>query len=545
VEPDFALNEDQAAAIRRVEEVLQAGEFRALVVYGVSGSGKTEVYVHAMRQALAAGKQAIMLVPEIALTTQLMRRLAARFDRVAVIHSGLSDTERSLAWDAIRVGRTPVVIGTRSAVFAPCPDLGIIVVDEEQEPSYKNLQSPRFHVRDVAIKRAHQLGIPILLGSATPSLETWHNQQILPAYERVELPHRVRSLPMPEVRLVDTRDQPVFGGGSISYPLMKELEGTLERGEQAVVLLNRRGYATWLYCPGCKQRVRCPNCHASMVLHRDREKMLCHHCQGTTDVPSFCADLSCRTRLVQGGGGTERIEQQLREYFPRARVRRADSDTMTHVRDYHALVRGFENGEIDILVGTQMIAKGLDFPNVSLVGVVGADAGGAATDFRAAERLFQLVTQVAGRAGRADVPGRVIVQSSATDTPALRFAMKHDFVGLAQAELPMRRLRGFPPYSCLTRFVLAGKRDHQTGEEAKALAERLRQTIAATGGGGDVLGPQLCVIERIRNMYRHEVLLRAPSAGRMLAILDAARGSGALRTRATSMIIDVDPVSMG
>jgi primosomal protein N' (replication factor Y) len=545
-EPGFELNDDQRAALERVSDVLDAAAFRALLLFGVSGSGKTEIYIRAMRRALAAGKQAIMLVPEIALTTQLVQRLAVRFERVAVVHSGLSEVARSLTWEAIRTGAAPVVIGTRSAVFAPCADLGLIVVDEEQEPSYKNLQSPRFHVRDVAVKRAHMLEIPILLGSATPSLETWHNVGVLDTYERINLPRRVRSLPLPAVRMVDMRIEGTFTGpAALSRSLLRELEQTLARGRQAVILLNRRGFATFLYCTACGRRVECPKCKANMVLHLSRRRMLCHHCHTATVVPVHCADIACGGRLERGGGGTERIEQQLREAFPNARLHRADSDTMTHASKYQALVDTFAAAEIDVLVGTQMIAKGLDFPNVDLVGVIGADLAAAGADFRTSERLFQLVTQVAGRAGRAEAAGGVIVQTFAPETPALRYAVNHDFAAFAASELRQRRTFNMPPFTRLARYVLTGKADSTTGKAAESVATRLRQIVAAVAPErASVLGPHPCVIERIRDQYRHEVLLRAADAMIMREILDRAREGQALKVRGASVMLDVDPVAL-
>ncbi|HRX87408.1 MAG TPA: primosomal protein N' [Phycisphaerae bacterium] len=546
VEPAFALNADQEAALAHVAGAIDAGAFRAVLLFGVSGSGKTEVYIRAMRRVLAAGRQVIMLVPEIALTTQLVQRLAARFERVAVVHSGLSEVERSLTWESVRTGATPVVIGTRSAVFAPCPDLGLIVVDEEQESSYKNLQSPRFHVRDVALKRAHMLGIPIVLGSATPSLETWHNVEAHKTYARVDLPRRVRTLPLPAVRLVDMRTEGTFTGAqALGRTLLAALGETLERKRQAVILLNRRGFASWLYCTACGRRVECPRCKASMVLHLARRRMLCHHCHHAMPIPTTCADVSCRGKLERGGGGTERVEQQLHEAYPAARVHRADSDTMTHARKYQALIDAFAAGEIDVLVGTQMIAKGLDFPNVELVGVVGADLAAAGSDFRAAERLFQLVTQVAGRAGRADAAGRVIVQTLAPETPALRHAVTHDYVGFAAAELAQRRTFNMPPYTRLARCVLTGSADSTTQQEAEALAERLMGLVAAAAPErASVLGPHPCAIERIRGKYRHEVLLRASDAATLQAILHRARHEHTFRCPGAALIVDVDPVAL-
>ena len=327
--------------------------------------------------------------------------------------------------------------------------------------------------------------------------------------------------------------------------LEKELAQTLEREQQAVLLLNRRGYASWLYCPACKHRVQCPNCKVSMVFHQSRQQAICHHCHARIDVPQRCPDPSCRSKLVRGGSGTQRIEEELSRSFPQARITRADSDTMTHADKYKRLIADFEAGRIDVLVGTQMIAKGLDFPNVSLVGVIGADVTSAAADFRVSERLFQLVSQVAGRAGRADVPGTVVVQSLTPDLPALRFAADHDFEGFAESELRRRKLLDFPPFVRLARFVVSGKRDRETAVEAEALGSRLTEVIKRLElSEADVFGPQPCLIERLRRMYRHEVLLRAATAQQMQQVLDEARNTDTFRVRSASLMVDVDPVTL-
>ncbi len=546
-DPAFVLNEQQGAALDRVGAAMQTAEFRAVLLYGVSGSGKTEVYIQAIRRTLETGRQAIMLVPEIALTTQLMQRLVVRFERVAVVHSGLSDVQRSLMWEQIRSGETSVVIGTRSAVFAPCPRLGLIVVDEEQDTSFKNLQSPRFHVRDVAIMRAHMLGIPIVLGSATPSLEVWHNAKRMPAYERVDLPARVAGLPMPEVRIVDMIAEPRIDGQEpvFSRALRTALEQTTAAGQQAVILLNRRGFAAWLYCPSCGQRVVCPECGTSMVLHQSRGRLLCHHCHVQREIPKYCADPSCRALLARGTGGTERVETELHRLLPTARIQRADSDSMTQGRDYEKLITEFQTHVLDVLVGTQMIAKGLDFPNVALVGVIGADLTAAVVDFRASERLFQLVTQVAGRAGRADIPGQVIVQTTMPTLAALRFATQHDFDGFAASELPRRQHLRLPPYTRLVRMVVADRNDRAAAAQATALADSIGRLAGdAAMEGIDVMGPQPCAIERLRGMYRHELLVRAPTAGALQKLLETARHGKLLKPKVSSFVIDVDPVSL-
>ncbi|MEP0844754.1 MAG: primosomal protein N', partial [Phycisphaerae bacterium] len=392
-EPDFELNPAQQAAIRRIDELSANNEFRAVLLFGVSGSGKTEVYIRSIRAVVARGRQAILLVPEIALTTQLVDRLAGRFRDVAVVHSGLTGAQRSRTWSAIAAGRKKVVIGTRSAVFAPCPNLGLIVVDEEQEGSYKNQQSPRFHTRDVAVKRAQLAHVPVVLGSATPSLETWWNCERLPHFERITLPERIAGLALPAVAFVDMRAEARQRPGGIhllSRQMEHELAAALDSGKQAVLLLNRRGFASYLVCGRCRTPIVCPNCRVNMVFHKTIDKALCHYCSARMIVPRRCGDASCGGTLIRFGMGTQRVEQELREKFPRARLARADSDTMTRVSIYEQVLRDFLDRKLDILLGTQMIAKGLDFPGVSFVGVVNADTSLSAPDFRAAERTFQL-----------------------------------------------------------------------------------------------------------------------------------------------------------
>jgi len=546
-EPEFALNADQQAALSRVHQAIDADAFRVLLLFGVSGSGKTEVYIHAMRRVLAAGRQAILLVPEIALTTQLVQRLAARFSDVAVIHSGLTGVARSLTWEAIAGGTRRVIIGTRSAVFAPCPNLGLIVVDEEQEASYKNLRAPRFHVRDVAIKRAQAAGIPVLLGSATPSLETWVNAQRAEHYERIDLPRRVRELPLPTVHLVDMRDeQRLIGRNALFSRLMEErLTATLERGEQALLLINRRGHAGALFCPNCKIRLECPDCHVALVFHSATGQALCHYCRHRLDVPDLCPNPSCRSPLATFGAGTQRVEEFLRKHYPQARLRRVDSDTMLSDERYRSLIADVEAHRVDVVVGTQMIAKGLDFPRVSFVGVLTADAGMMTPDFRAAERLFQLITQVAGRAGRSDRPGEVVVQCIAPQTPALQAAIRHDYLAFADSELPPRRALHWPPFARLVRFVLAGAKETVVRNEIMDLGNRIRESLSAAGlTSTHLFGPHPCPLIRLRRQYRYELLLRAPDAMAQRTALDHLRANRVLRAKVPSLIIDVDPISM-
>jgi primosomal protein N' (replication factor Y) len=545
-DPRFELNPDQAAAIGRIESWLDPPTFRVGLLFGVSGSGKTEVYVRCIRRVIDAGRQAILLVPEIALTAQTTHRLAARFHDVVVLHSGLTDSQRSLIWSEIARGKKKVIIGTRSAVFAPCPNLGLIVVDEEQEPSFKNQQSPRFHTRDVAIKRAQLESVPIVLGSATPSLETWANCSRLPHYELLRLPRRVAGLPLPRVDVVDMQvEHRARKGIHLMSRLMEQLLGeTLQRGEQAVLLLNRRGYASFLFCPSCEQRIVCPNCQTNMIFHKTTGMAQCHYCRAHFPVPSRCPNENCRHTLVRFGMGTQRVEEELASKFPKARVRRVDSDTMERAAQYEEIVTAFERREIDVLVGTQMIAKGLDFPFVSFVGVISADTALSIPDFRAAERTFQLVTQVAGRAGRAQAAGRVVVQTFVAEVHALKHAVTHDYESFAAAELLTRQKLRLPPYGRLVRVVLADGRESRVRTAADAMAAYAREYARARRIPIDCWGPNVCPLGRIRNLYRYEVLLRADSASVLHAAMQQLRHDPAFLPKVRQCIIDVDPISL-
>ncbi len=547
VEPDFCLNDEQENALNRITTRMDNGGFGVTLIHGVSGSGKTELYIRAMQRAVATGAQGILLVPEIVLTTQLVGRITSRFETVAVLHSGQSETQRSLAWRQVAAGERSIVIGTRSAVFAPCPSLGIICVDEEQETSFKNMQAPRFHVRDVAIMRGKHLNIPIVLGSATPSVETWFNSEHRETYQRVSLRRRVNDRPMPKIHIIDMRDEFADLRRMVVLSRVTErlLSETLSRGEQAMLLINRRGFADRLCCLSCKTRLRCPNCSVGLVVHRVAGRSICHYCRSQIPTPDTCPNPSCGEKLVQMGLGTQRVEDVVAARFPDAKVRRVDSDTMTHRDHYQQIVDDFENRRIDVLVGTQMIAKGLDFPFVSFVGVIDADIGAVAADFRAQERLFQLMTQVAGRAGRARTEGRVAVQTSMPDLPALQHAARHDYESFVTEELELRRRVGLPPFRRIARIVLSDPREQKARQEADALGQRIRESLTALAlPDADVLGPNPCVLPRLRSRYRYELLVRtrdASSMRRLTAHLDQKR---ALNTRASSTMIDVDPVSL-
>ncbi len=545
-EPAFALTGDQQRAISRLTACVEERAFRVVVLFGVTGSGKTECYVRAIRAAVAAGRQAILLVPEIALTTQTAQRLARRFERVAVLHSALSDAQRGRLWEQIAAGGISVMIGTRSAVFAPCPRPGLIVVDEESEPGYKNQAAPRYHTRDVAIKRGQIESIPVVLGSAAPSLETWLNATTQAHYELIRLPRRVAGLPMPRVQVVDMRDeQRARRGVHLLSRLMEDrLAAVLGRGEQSVLLLNRRGYASFLFCARCRTPIVCPNCSVHLVFHATAGAAICHYCHERLIVPARCAMAGCGGTLVRFGMGTQRVEQELAAKFPAARIARFDSDVMRRAEDYARVLGDFEARRIDVLVGTQMVAKGLDFPFVSFVGVVSADTALALPDFRAAERTFQLVLQVAGRSGRSEVGGEVVVQTFAGHLPAIQRAVSHDYDGFAAHELEARRRVRLPPHARLVRIVLADARLTRVQREAEALAARIGETLAKFGAPADVIAPQPSPIQRIRNQYRYDLLLRFAGASAMIRSLDALRGAGALKARVRTLVVDVDPVSL-
>ncbi len=545
-DPAYTLNKDQERAYKKACVALEAAKFRVMLLYGVTGSGKTEVYIRAIRECLAAGRQALLLVPEIGLTTQTVSRLAGRLPSLVGLHSGLSDGQRALAWRLIASGQAKVVVGTRSAIFAPCPHLGLIVIDEEQEGSYKNMQAPRFHSRDVAIKRAQLLGIPILLGSATPSLETWLNAHQLPHYDLLRLPSRVKGLPLPAVSVVDMREEHRQRSGIhlLSRLLEQKLGETLARKEQAVLLLNRRGYASYIFCASCGRRVVCPRCKVNMVFHQGTDQAVCHYCNSHFPIPTKCPAPGCGHKLVRFGMGTQRVEAELREKFPQARIARVDSDVMGKSAALAALLSDFEAGRLDVIIGTQMVAKGLDFPFVSFVGVVSADTSLALPDFRATERTFQLVTQVSGRAGRADVPGTAVVQTFASDLVAIKAALHHDYERFAHAELASREKMRFPPYWRLTRILLEDRRLARVRQESQRLAGEAHSCLAGLPDPADLIGPQSAPIEKVRDRYRYDVLLRARTARSMQAWLDRLRTNKALDLKVERVTLDVDPVSL-
>src|SRR2546430_1928650 len=490
----LALNAQQAAALEKITAALGSKEPSTInhqpstfLLHGVTGSGKTEIYLQAIARALQQGSGAIVLVPEISLTPQTVERFKARFcsgplqTLVAVLHSHLSAGERHDEWHKIRQGRARIVIGARSAIFAPVDPLGLIVVDEEHEYSYKQEEAPRYHARDVAVVRGQMEGAVVVLGSATPSLESFHNAQ-KGKYALLQLPQRADDRKMPLVRVIDMRQEARKEKGTpiFSQKLKEEITLRLERREQVMLFLNRRGYATSLQCPKCGFVAECPNCSVALTYHRSRQRLLCHICGHQAQAPTLCPNGKCRNPAIRYAGlGTEKVEDTLTKLFPRARVRRMDSDALKRKDDYRRILGDFRTGKIDILVGTQMIAKGLHFPNVTLVGIIYADLSLHQPDFRAGERTFQLLTQVSGRAGRGEVEGEVVVQAFTPFHPAIQYARRHDFAGFYEQEIEFREQLKYPPISRAALLTLKGRNEEKVKFSAAHLRRELEKILGS------------------------------------------------------------------
>ena len=506
------LMEEQQAALEAIRAEMAAPKPGVVLLHGVTGSGKTEVYLAAIQAALDAGRGAIALVPEIALTPQTMERFRGRFgETVAVLHSHLSDGERHDEWRRIAAGQARVVVGARSALFAPVRPLGLLVVDEEHEPAYKQDETPRYNARDVAVMRGHLEGCAVVLGSATPSLESYRNARA-GKYRLAQLTRRVDRRVMPVVRVVDMRIEAEKAGQAhlLSQELIEAIRLRLAQGEQTMLFLNRRGYATTVMCPVCGHVETCPDCSVKMTYHRHNETMLCHVCGLVRPVPAHCSNPQCRApNIKMAGVGTQRVEAAVKKIFATARVERMDSDT-TGAKDAHAEILGrFRRGDIDILVGTQMIAKGLDFPNVTLVGVIHADLSLQMPDFRAAERTFQLLTQVAGRAGRGDVPGEVFVQTYTPFHPAVQSARHADFGTFYDQEIEMRRELRYPPFSRLTTVLFKGADEAAAQSCAGDFTAKLQKVLPPSVR---LTGPAPAPLAKAKGLYRVQLMLWAPAA---------------------------------
>jgi len=542
-----SLHPRQVSALATMQPALERREHGAFLLHGVTGSGKTEVYLALIERALQLGRGAIVLVPEIALTPQTVGWFRSRFDDVAVLHSRMTDAQRLRAWRRVQKGEARVVVGARSALFAPMADIGVIVVDEEHEPSFKQGSTPRYHARDVAVERARRCNAVCVLGSATPSLESW-NASREGTLVRLELPERISGHGFPPIEIVDMRNEPIGASGHklFSRRLLTLMEETLARGEQAILFQNRRGFAPVLWCSGCKQTVCCTRCDVALAWHQRIQRLVCHSCCEEMRQPKNCPTCT-KPGLHYVGAGAERIEHEIARVAPQARVRRMDSDTMKRREDYENTLAAFGAGEIDVLVGTQMIAKGLDFPRVTLVGIVSADSALHLPDFRAAERTFQLISQVSGRAGRGDLPGRIVVQTLVPTHPAIERAAKHDYDGFATVESEQRAELGYPPHGRLVRVLFEDTSEKTVIDGAQEFADFLRSRLeSATDGAPDhavaVLGPAPAPIAQLRGRHRRHLLLKAPSHAvpAALAAIRAVR----VELRAADPIIDVDPASM-
>lgn len=542
---ELRLTDAQETALREINEAQQAGGFRAFLLHGVTGSGKTEIYIRAMREALRRGRTAMMLVPEIALTPVFSRRLRAHFgDAVAIFHSSLTAGERFDEWGRLKRGEARVVIGTRSAVFAPVRDLGVIVVDEEHEASYRQQESPYYNGRDTAVMRALKEGAVVVLGSATPSLESFQNAR-QGKYRYLRLASRIAGRAMARAEILDMREVFRTGGKPAVFApeLLAAIEETHARGEQSIVLLNRRGYSSFVLCRSCGERINCRNCDVTLTYHRSERSLVCHYCNLRQRAPESCP--ACQGPFMFFvGEGTEQIEEILQERFPALRIARLDRDTTSRRTTYEQAILRFGAGELDMLVGTQMIAKGHDFPNVTLVGVVSVDAGLAMPDFRSAERTFQLITQVAGRAGRGELPGRVLIQTYHPHHYALRHACAQDYEGFFDEEINYRRNLSYPPFVALASLLIHGDELGRVMNTAAALREALDR--ANTERGCRVLGPAPAPLARLRGEHRIQLLLKSRSRPRLRTLIEMALGEAAQTPGCDlgSVNIEIDPVNL-
>jgi primosomal protein N' (replication factor Y) len=535
----FEFNAAQKSALDRINDAVSSGRFSGMLLHGVTGSGKTAVYLAAMHGVLGAGRSAILLVPEIGLTPAVAADLHQIFgDEVAILHSALSDKERAEQWHHIKRGEARMVVGTRSAVFAPVADLALIIADEEHDSSYKQEETPRYHARDVAVMRAKMANATVVLGSATPSLESYFNAT-KNKYELVSLPDRVEHRPLPEVEIIDMRQEFQETGQEqvISRKLAAEIKDRFERKEQVMVLLNRRGYSPVALCRSCGKTLQCKNCAIALTHHKRENKMVCHYCGYVAAVPKACP--LCGSEYVYFfGTGSEKLEELLHGMFPQARIARLDRDTVRGHEDFERTLNALNEGELDLLVGTQMIAKGHDIHGVTLVGVVGADSALGLPDFRAAERTFQLLTQVAGRAGRGQSPGKVILQTYFQDHYAVQYAAQHDFAGFYEKELRFRSWMHYPPYSALANVLIRSDKLDEALQWSGILGKWFEQHRHE---GVRVLGPATAPITRLKRDYRYHFVLKSPSREKLNTTLRAMLAYAASQNiPRTQVIVDVD-----
>ena len=540
--PRPELNVYQESAFQNIAKALAKAQFKTFLLDGVTGSGKTEVYLRSIEATLALGKNALLLVPEIALTPAVAGQFFQRFGKqVAILHSAFGDAERADQWRRVQRGQARVVVGTRSSIFAPVQNLGVVIIDEEHDGSYKQQETPRYHGRDVALVRARNANAVAILGSATPAIETRYNAE-QGKYEMLRLPERIAQRPMPQVEIVDMRVEflETKRQATFSRSLMNEIAQRLAAHEQTMLLLNRRGFSNFMVCRKCGDRMMCENCSIVLTYHRSERRMLCHMCGFAAKVPAVCP--KCSSDQIQFlGAGSERVETELHEYLPAARLARLDRDTASGKGAFENILSHFRSGAVDILIGTQMIAKGHDIPNVTLVGIVMADIGLSLPDFRAAERTFQLLTQAAGRAGRGDVPGRVVIQTLNPDHYAIQFAAEQNYQGFYQKEIEFRKWLRYPPFAAFANVIVRATKQ----EEALRMATELGYLLDPQPEGVKVMGPAEAPVLRVRSEFRYQILLKAAKRSILRETLNKLRAFAEReKWKATSLVIDVDPISL-
>lgn len=545
-DPAPVLNMEQKEAFQQITSALEKEESRFFLLHGVTGSGKTEVYLRAIEETLKQGKEAIYLVPEISLTPQTVERVRSRFGEVmAMIHSGLAEGERFDQWWRIKRGEVKVAVGARSALYAPFSKIGLIIIDEEHEYTYKQEETPRYHVREVAKEICRRTGAVLILGSATPSLESYYAAE-KGEYTKLKLTRRVLNRPLPEIRAVDLREEFKAKRFSIiSPPLRVSIQECLARGEQVVLLLNRRGYATFVICRECGSALKCPSCDVTLTYHRKPNLLRCHYCDYKESPPDTCP--YCRSHYIRYfGRGTQRLEEELIQTFPHARVARMDHDTTGRKGSHERIYRGMARGEVDILVGTQMVAKGLDLPRVTLVGIIAADTALNLPDFRAAERTYQMLTQAAGRAGRGEVPGTVLIQTFNPEHYSILSVLTNDEEGFYRRELAYREAGGYPPYTKLVRLLFSGLEKKAVLDAAQAVTAELKKRISPVKADNiQIIGPHPAAVERIQNRYRWQTLIKAGDLSAIYSLLPGVVGDYLRNGRKeVRIIIDGNPFSM-
>ncbi|THB77704.1 MAG: primosomal protein N' [Desulfobulbaceae bacterium] len=542
---NFECNDEQKEAINTINSKLKKAVFHTFLLHGVTGSGKTEVYLQCTELAVAQNKSVIILVPEIALATQVEESFVSRFgDAIALLHSGLSVGEKYDEWCRIAEGKAKIIIGARSAVFAPAQKLGLIIVDEEHDSSFKQEEGLRYQGRDVAIMRAKQFGATVVLGSATPAISSYFNSKN-GKYELLELPHRVGQRRLPDVKILDLKNKDRKSTDKLFHQeFTNRLKNTLEQGNQSIVLLNKRGFSASVVCRDCGAMVECKHCKVTLTYHKSRKQLVCHYCSFTQPDMIVCS-VCASNHLVPVGFGTERVEEELRLLFPDAAIARIDSDTAHHRPKFLTILQKIKQGDIDIVVGTQMISKGLHFPGVTFVGVVSADSGLSIPDYKAAERTYQLISQVTGRAGRGEVPGEVMIQTLQPDHYAIKMAAEHDYHALAEQEITIRQATGFPPFSRLVSIKIEGDSESGVSNKSTEIAQLARRWCSENQGGERiaVLGPAPCPIERLRNKFRWQLLLKSRSLKHTELLLSHLKANY-FPSQGYRVIYDIDPESM-